>query len=67
MDDKKCFPLLLDEAKKCEPNQARDDVLAAEAGLSIDQMTAVAVAGAVTEDFRSPVLKYRVVENEFPR
>jgi len=45
----------------------RDDVLAAEAGLSIDQMTAVAVAGAVTEDFRSPVLKYRVVENEFPR
>src|SRR5712692_587286 len=36
----------------------RDDVLAAEAGLSIDQMTADAVAGAVVEDFRYPVLKY---------
>jgi thiamine biosynthesis protein ThiI len=30
----------------------RDHVLAAEAALSIDQMTADAVAGAVVEDFR---------------
>jgi HEAT repeats len=29
MEDKKYFPLLLDEAKKSEPNQARDYVLAA--------------------------------------
>jgi thiamine biosynthesis protein ThiI len=44
----------------------RDDVLAAEAGLSIDLMTADAVAGAVLEEFRYPVLKYQVAENELP-
>jgi tRNA uracil 4-sulfurtransferase len=35
----------------------RDDVVAAEAGLSIDEMTEAAAAGAVVEEFRFPVVE----------
>ena len=42
----------------------RHEVLAAEAGLPIDEMTAGAVAAAVVEEFRFPMLEYPVARNE---
>jgi thiamine biosynthesis protein ThiI len=42
----------------------RDEVAAAEAGLAIDRLTESAVMSAVVEDFRFPVLKYPVADND---
>ncbi len=45
----------------------REEVLRAEEALAVDEMTASAVAAAVVEDFRYPVLKYPVVPSDISR
>jgi thiamine biosynthesis protein ThiI len=42
----------------------RDELAAVETGLAIDQMMEAAMAGAMVEDFRYPVLKYPIAETD---